>query len=279
MATTKTDCRGVIFQFNAESVLFEFMNDGVESIGSVSPFKISLNAEGKKIPQPTEGTVVTSEDIAKHVQVGDEIICDVAKKSDLPKFTYVEEEEEVTEFGDVINRSNKVEITPEWQAEEAVVVGWSALVTESGEKEFKDEELEELEGQLDTQFDKESKTKKDEKESKKDDDQAEFKPRKKEKRSVTPPPQPAAAAGKGLELTNAKVVSLKPPVGKVGRQKIKVTSGVMEILDGRLAGKKAHFQNNVLIFWGQPMAKADLSYNIKAGDEFQVRKKARNLSK
>ncbi len=296
MTTTKQDCRGVVFQFNTESVLFEFVHEGEEHIGTVGLFKISLNAEGKKIPRGDgKDVVITVEDVSRYLQVGDEIICDVERRDGLPKFVYVEDEEEVTEFGDVTNRSHEVEIVPEWIASEAVLFERpSAVLEKTGDggdggdaeegkakaevadngvveegdgdvggdgeeskEEFPDEEVIVLEDQLDDMFEDEIKQMEEEEkkaarktgQERSSNDSSKPTPklerkkgeRKKEEEkeakraasTAAPTTSPLSSVSKDVVHARAKVLSLKPPVNKVGRQKVKVTSGIMEILDGR----------------------------------------------
>ncbi len=313
--SSKTDCRGVVFQFNAKAVLFEFMHEGKEAIGTVDPSKISLDDGGTKIPVGDGADA--DEVVAKHLQVGDEVVCSVVEKADLPKFVYEEEEEEVTEFGDVLNRKNKVEILPEWLAEEAVLVARLKLaptetngnngevaqkkeekedekeaekvkedepndkVKEEEKKEMEDEveDFVELEVQDDDIFDYDPEEEVDNSkvDVKKKEEPPSSKSKETKRRSSSPRDEKGSKSdSKSSDVAvlkaTAKIVSLKPPVSKSGRQKVKITSGIMEIVDGGpLNGRRAHFQAHVLNFWGQSMGRADLSYYIKAGDEFRVK--------
>jgi len=90
---------GVVFQFDENSILFEFslrtFEDGrvnleEDLIGEISPQK--LVCRGSTIPKGTK-----SDKIAKFVQSGDEIRCQVEKNDDLKVFTYNEVEEEIGE--------------------------------------------------------------------------------------------------------------------------------------------------------------------------------------
>jgi len=93
---------GVVFQFDEKSILFEFslrtfeggkINLEEDLIGEISPQK--LVCKGSPIPKGTK-----SDQIAKYVQSGDEIRCQVEKHDDLKIFTYIEEEEEIGEDGE-----------------------------------------------------------------------------------------------------------------------------------------------------------------------------------
>ncbi len=264
----KSGCRGTIFQFNAKSVLFEFIHEGKESIGTVDPLVISLGADGRRISKrdgDEEAKGLTVDDVARHLQVGDEIICDVTRKEDLPKFVYEEDEEEVTEFGDVINRSNQIEIVPEWLAEEAVLVERQLAARDKQkekaeqsakpkdeekkamqeEEDFQDEDVIVLEDQLEDMFDyemeenEEGRDEEDEKKEPSKDKKAEDDEVKEVKAPSPIPASPPSPLASDVEQATAKVLSLKPPVShkQTGRQKVKVTSGIMEILDGKYKGR------------------------------------------
>ena len=93
---------GVVFQFDENSILFEFslrtFEDGKvnleeDLIGEIAPQK--LICKGTAIPKGTK-----NDQIAKYVQSGDEIRCQVKKDDDLKVFTYIEEEEEIGEDGE-----------------------------------------------------------------------------------------------------------------------------------------------------------------------------------
>jgi hypothetical protein len=108
---------GVVFQFDENSILFEFsLSTGNENdldeqdlIGEISPQKLVCN--GKKIPADTKG-----DEISKYVQSGDEIKCQVTPKDDLKVFSFIEEEEEIGEDGEVKRSTRTVEIKPTWSA-------------------------------------------------------------------------------------------------------------------------------------------------------------------
>jgi chemotaxis protein histidine kinase CheA len=65
-----------------------------------------------------------------------------------------------------------------------------------------------------------------------------------------------------------RVSHLKKPLK--GREPVKVTSGVMEVMEGEHKGKFAHFQNGQLSVWGQNLSKANLLYYIRYNDEFSA---------
>ncbi|CAB4057916.1 unnamed protein product [Lepeophtheirus salmonis] len=68
-------------------------------------------------------------------------------------------------------------------------------------------------------------------------------------------------------IFRAELVGIKKP----GRNKDIVIGGIMEIIDdSRYCGKKAVFSNNSLYVFGHPLGRADLSYYLKKGDEFNV---------
>eukprot|EP00092_Neocalanus_flemingeri_P017268 GFUD01018672.1.p1 GENE.GFUD01018672.1~~GFUD01018672.1.p1 ORF type:complete len:1604 (+),score=493.83 GFUD01018672.1:83-4894(+) len=66
----------------------------------------------------------------------------------------------------------------------------------------------------------------------------------------------------------AKLVQFK----KSGSVKLKgkVTSGILEVLDGEHKGKKGLFQVASCYVWGHHLANANLMYNLRAGDKFMV---------
>lgn len=102
------ECRGVIFQFNSEAVLFEFTLDGQEEVGMVKPNH--LKVRGKPIP----ANVKKVETLSKYIEVGDEVTCHVVKKKDLKAFKYNEEDDD--------GEATEIEIQPNWVANEAVKV-------------------------------------------------------------------------------------------------------------------------------------------------------------
>lgn len=135
MASSRT-IRGVIFQFTPNAVLFEFQEgDEVDGIGVIHPHKIIIGQGKSKRNIPD--TATRTEDIAKYIQVGDELDCSVEKKSGLEKVTFKEDEEDV-------------EITPEFCAETATKVGSK---DEKTHRILETDEIGEIEGQLDNIFD------------------------------------------------------------------------------------------------------------------------------
>ena len=68
-------------------------------------------------------------------------------------------------------------------------------------------------------------------------------------------------------LVKAKIVQLRKPA-KSASSKAKVCSGFMEVSEGRFSSRKVQFQNHNLYVFGHHLAKADLMYNVKAGDEY-----------
>merc|ERR1711997_1258244 len=147
---------GVVFQFDENSILFEFslrtFEDGKvnleeDLIGEISPQK--LVCRGSTIPKGTK-----SDQIAKFVQSGDEIRCQVEKNDDLKVFTYNEVEEEIGEDDEVTQSTRKVEIKPNYTALSGKLVSDTAL---SGEKDTDDklnkDDILVLEDQLENLFD------------------------------------------------------------------------------------------------------------------------------
>ena len=112
-------CVGVVFQFNANGVLFEFPDgSGDDAIGFVKISDVKVNAD-KFIP-PT--AAASADKLSKYLQIGDEIRCTVEKASNLPMFEYKEEDEEVDANGDFKTTSKTVQVKPGWVAKLAELV-------------------------------------------------------------------------------------------------------------------------------------------------------------
>ena len=102
------ECRGVIFQFSPDAVVFEFTNNGEEEIGMVKPSH--LKVRGRVIPS----SVKKIDTLSRYIEVGDEITCTVTKKDNIKKFKYAEEDDD--------GAATEVEIQPSWLADSAVKV-------------------------------------------------------------------------------------------------------------------------------------------------------------
>ncbi len=237
------DVRGVIFQISPESVIFEFAED-TDLIGVVDPMRIVLGNDNGHIPKEDAGNL---DAISRYISIGDEIMCDVQETANLKKFVYTEDEEEVTESGKVINSSREVSIQPGWWAGAAVLV--------RGRKDGT-----EFERQLGDLFDQRVKNTV-------------------EAKNVNKPAvvkEKSLGSAKDKEVFNKKdagpvralVVQLKRPRG--GREKVKVFSGLMEIKEGVHTGKRAVFVGSSIMIFGYSLARADLNYHLRAGDEFKV---------
>ena len=99
------EVRGVIFQFSAEAVLFEFSLEGQADqvqIGMVKPS--GLRVGNRNIP----ASVKKMETLEKYIEVGDELECRVVKEEGMGKVSYQEEDE----GGSMV----EVEIQPDWRA-------------------------------------------------------------------------------------------------------------------------------------------------------------------
>ena len=138
---------GVVFQFNANSILFEFSakeGDEEESIGEIKPSNLILSSTGKSIPRDTK-----EEDIANYVQAGDKLSCRVVKSMSMRSFSYVEEEEEIGEDGEEKRTSRTVEIKPQWIA----ISGETLVQASETPKGLRKEDVNVLEDQLEDLFD------------------------------------------------------------------------------------------------------------------------------
>ena len=69
-------------------------------------------------------------------------------------------------------------------------------------------------------------------------------------------------------LYTAKLIQLNKSGSYVTKGKVK--SGTVEVLDGEYKGKKGFFQVGCCYVWGYHMANANLMYNLRSGDKFQV---------
>ena len=69
-------------------------------------------------------------------------------------------------------------------------------------------------------------------------------------------------------LYTAKLIQLNKSGSYVTKGKVK--SGIVEVLDGEFKGKKAFFQVGCCYVWGYHLANANLMYNLRSGDKFQV---------
>jgi len=146
---------GVVFQFDEKSILFEFslrtfeggkINLEEDLIGEISPQK--LVCKGSAIPKGTK-----SDQIAKYVQSGDEIRCQVEKKDDLKVFTYIEEEEEIGEDGEVTQSTRTVKLKPNYSASSGKLVSDSAVSGDKDSDKLNKDDLLVLEDQLENLFD------------------------------------------------------------------------------------------------------------------------------
>ena len=119
MSEESVDCLGVIFQFNSDGVLFEFSDRSADdAIGFVNAADIKIN-ENETIPAADADS---TELLSKYIQVGDELRCTVVKDSNLPVYSYLEDEEEIDESGEIQTTSRRVEINPDWIARSAKLV-------------------------------------------------------------------------------------------------------------------------------------------------------------
>ena len=70
------------------------------------------------------------------------------------------------------------------------------------------------------------------------------------------------------ERSVGKLVQLNKP--QSSRQRAGVSSGVLEVTEGKHRGLRAVFQVGCCYVWGYHLAKANLMYNLRAGDRFEV---------
>ena len=115
---TKT-CIGVVFQFNAGGVVFEFPDgSGGDAIGFVKISGVKINSDSFIPPSEAD----SADKLSKYLQIGDEVRCTVKKDPELPMFEYTEDEEEVDATGDIKVTSKTAQIQPGWIAELAELV-------------------------------------------------------------------------------------------------------------------------------------------------------------
>ena len=248
MSGRRKKIKGVIFQFNHEAVLFEFQEGDDDAIGVVKPSNITINEKGSKIPS----TAKTSEDIAKFINIGDEIEGFVTKEEDLEKFTYLEEEEEITESGETLTSSNEVEILPDWKAESAQL-----LRTGLKDETLDEEEIDEIEEQLDDIFE----------EKKKSEESKEKKTGRKGPSKFEPMPGDNEQEDEEAVYIKAVISQLKRPIASA---KTKVLTAFLTIQEGKYKDKRAIFSNHTFYVYGHHMNNADFLYHLRAGDEIQA---------
>ena len=293
---------GVVFQFNANSILFEFTakeGDEEESIGEIKPSNLILSTTGKSIRRD-----IKEEELADHIQVGDKLSCKVVKSMAIGSFSYVEEEEEIGEDGLEKRSSRTVEIKPQWIA----ISGETVAVNKKSDtpKGLRKEDVNVLEDQLEDLFDYEPDEPDDEEEDivlieevKIDDDDTasvKDKPVKKqavEKKKEEPKkvvvklldkekPKEKEASVEPMTIDNpvdpvdvtyqykAKILQLRRPASGEQGKALKVSSCSMELLEGKHAGQTVNAISMSMYMWGYNLSKANLNYVLKYGDVCEV---------
>ncbi len=86
----------------------------------------------------------------------------------------------------------------------------------------------------------------------------------------TPPPGTGDAEPEILFSHKARVLQLRKPTHATKFDDVKVTSCVIEMLEGRYAGKTVSTSNNFMYMWGHSLNRASLNLVIKYGDPCQV---------
>ena len=264
---------GIIFQFSEDMILYEFNIDGDDVIGEISTENLLL-ANGEKISK--------KEEIASHIQCGDEIKCRVSRDDNIKEFSFEEDEEEIGEDGEVTRTTRTVKIKPLWTAKGA---GRIQSANPSGQNLQKEDVLA-LEDQLEDMFDYEPDEAEDEddiiliEEVKIDDEVSEAKKQQQkppkdcksvEKKNVTKPTivKKVEEVEEETFVHQAKLYQIRRP-NNVQDAKARVSSCVLELLDGKHAGRMINAVSVSMYMWGYNLAKANLNSVIKYGDLCQV---------